>query len=85
MFTYAPDTRIQQHPIKIAENEWTAVVGVLEQTFTKPMTTADGKVIQPTGKKVKLLMTTVSHWKNGVMDEEYLFWDNKEYDRQLGL
>jgi len=27
----------------------------------------------------------VSHWKDGVMDFEYLFWDNATYNRQLGL
>lgn len=85
MFTFAPDTRIVDHPIRIAENEWTAVAGFLEQTFTKPMKMPDGKVIQPTGKKVKLPMATLGHWKNGVMDEEYLYWDNQEWYRQLGI
>jgi hypothetical protein len=30
-------------------------------------------------------MCTVGHWKDGVMDEEWLFWDNATYSRQLGL
>jgi hypothetical protein len=30
-------------------------------------------------------MCTVGHWKNGVMDEEYLFWDNQSYMKQIGL
>jgi hypothetical protein len=83
MFTYAPDTRIKQHPVRVASGEWSSVVGLMEGTFTKPMTTADGQVIQPTGKAFKLPMATVSHWKNGVMDEEYLFWDNQTYMNQL--
>jgi hypothetical protein len=86
MFVYAPDTRIKVHPVKIGSGEWTSVVGVMEGTFTQPMTTADGTVIQPTGKAFKLPMSTVSHWtKAGVMDEEYLFWDNQTYMTQLGL
>jgi hypothetical protein len=86
MFTYAPDTRIKQHPIKFGQGEWTAVYGIMEGTFTKPMTTADGKVIQPTGKSFKLPMATISHWtKAGNFDEEYLFWDNQTYMNQLGL
>ncbi|RYZ79329.1 MAG: polyketide cyclase [Proteobacteria bacterium] len=86
MFTYAPDTRIKQHPVKIGQGEWTAVYGVMEGTFTKPMTTADGKVIQPTGKAFSLPMATLSHWtKDGNFDEEYLFWDNQTYMTQLGL
>lgn len=86
MFTYAPDTRIKEHPIKIGQGEWTAVYGVMEGTFTKPMKTPDGKIIQPTGKSFKLPMATMSHWtKNGNFDEEYLFWDNQTYMNQLGL
>ena len=85
MFVYAPDTRIKEHPVRIGTGEWTAVTGVMEGTFTKPMTTAEGKVIPPTGKAFKLPMATVGHWVNGVMDEEYLFWDNQTYMAQLGL
>jgi len=86
LFTYAPDTRIKEHPVKIGQGEWTAVYGIMEGTFTKPMTTSDGKVIQPTGKSFKLPMATISHWnKDGVMDEEYLFWDNATYMTQIGL
>ncbi|HEX7757977.1 MAG TPA: ester cyclase [Caulobacteraceae bacterium] len=85
MFVYAPDTRIKQHPVRIGEGEWTAVIGVMEGTFTKPMPRADGTEIPPTGKSFTLPMATVGHWKNGVMDEEYLFWDNATYMTQLGV
>jgi len=85
MFVYAPDTRIQEHPIKIASGNWTSVVGVMEGTFTEPMTLPDGTVIPPTGKNFKLEMVTVGHWNNGVMDEEYLFWDNLAFMKQIGL
>jgi len=28
----------------------------------------------------------VGHWnKNGLMDEEYIFWDNQSYMQQLGI
>ena len=85
MFVYAPDTRIQQHPVKIANGEWTSVIGIMEGTFTKPMPIGDGKTLAPTGKAFKIVMCTVGHWKNGTMDEEYLFWDNQTYMKQLGL
>lgn len=84
MFVYAPDTRIEEHPVRVANGEWTAVTGVMEGTFTKPMPTPKGD-IAPTGKSFKLPMATVGHWKNGIMDEEYLFWDNQTYMTQLGL
>ena len=85
MFVWAPDTRIEQHPIKIASGQWTSVIGVMEGTFTEPMPLLDGTFIQPTGKSFKLIMATVGYWENGVMTEEYLFWDNMEFMKQIGL
>lgn len=87
MFVYAPDTRIKVHPIRFgnATGEWTCVTGVMEGTFTKPMPLGNGKFIQPTGKSFKIPMCTVGHWKNGLMIEESLFWDNQTYMNQMGL
>lgn len=85
LFVAAPDTRIQVHPVKIGQGEYTSVTGIFEGTFTEPMPLADGTTIPPTGKSFKLLMNTVSHWKDGTMDEEWLFWDNLTYMKQLGL
>lgn len=85
MFVYAPDTRIKQHPIRFGSGKYTAVTGVMEGTFTKPMPIGNGKFIQPTGKSFKLPMCTIGVWENGIMIEEYLFWDNQTYMNQLGL
>ena len=87
MFVYAPDTRIKIHPIRFGNNtgEWTCVTGVMEGTFSKPMPIGNGKFIQPTGKSFKIPMCTVGHWKNGLMIEESLFWDNQTYMNQMGL
>ncbi len=86
MFVYAPDTRIKEHPVKIGQGEWTAVIGTMEGTFSRPMPIGDGKTIAPTGKTFKLPMATIGHWtKEGVMDAEYLFWDNQTFMKQIGL
>lgn len=85
MFVYAPDTRIEVHPISFGEGDWTSVVGVMEGTFSQPMPIGDGRTIPPTGKSFKITMATIGHWKDGVMDEEYLFWDNQTFMKQLGL
>jgi len=85
MFVYAPDTRIKEHPVRITSGEWTSVIGVMEGTFSEPMSLPDGTTIPPTEKSFKLTMDTVGHWKNGVMDEEYLFWDNQAFMKQIGL
>lgn len=83
MFVYAPDTRIEEHPIKIGSGNITAVMGYMLGTFTEPMPIGDGKFIQPRGKSFKLPMATIGIWKDGVMTEEYLFWDNKSYMDQI--
>lgn len=87
MFVYAPDTRVKQHPIRFgtSNGEWTCVTGVFEGTFSKAMPIGNGKFIQPTNKAFKMPMCTVGHWKDGVMIEESLFWDNQTYMNQIGL
>lgn len=85
MFVFAPDNRIRKHPVKFGSGEWTAVIGEMEGTFTKPMPLPDGNVIPPTGKAYKIPMCTIGRWKNGVMVEEYLFWDNQTFMQQIGL
>ncbi|MCI4567698.1 ester cyclase [Lysobacter sp. CFH 32150] len=84
-FVFAPDTKIKTHPIKIAQGNWTAVTGVMEGTFSQPMPTPDGKTIPPTNKPFKLDMVTIGRWENGVMQEEWLFWDNHAFMQQIGL
>ena len=85
LFVYAPNTSIKQHPIRFGSNNMTCVTGVMTGTFTKPMPIGNGKFIQPTGKSFTLPMCTVGIWKDGVMIEEYLFWDNQTYMNQIGL
>jgi SnoaL-like polyketide cyclase len=85
MFVYAPNTQIKQHPIRFGSGNMTAVTGIMTGTFTKPMPVGNGKFIQPTGKSFSLPMCTIGIWKDGVMIEESLFWDNQTYMKQLGL
>ena len=86
LFVFAPDTRILEHPIRISCGNLTTVMGYMEGTFSKPMPIGGGKSIQPTGKKFRIQMATIGRWgKNGPMDEEWLFWDNKTYMKQIGL
>lgn len=85
LFVYAPDTRIKEHPIKFGFGNKTAVTGVFEGTFTRPMPDGKGGLIQPTGKAFKFPMATIGIWKDGVMVEEHLHWDNATFARQIGL
>ena len=85
LFVYAPDLKIQVHPIRFGAGSWTTVTGVMTGTFTQPMPIGGGKTIAPTGKRFALPMATIGHWKNGKMDHEWLFWDSQEFMKQLGL
>lgn len=86
LFVFAPDTRIKEHPIRLGSGNITAVTGVFEGTFTKPMPIGNGKTIPPTGKAFKLPMCTVGIWKtDGTMSEEHLFWDNQTFMKQIGI
>jgi len=86
LFVWAPDTRILSHPLRVAKNELTAVTGVMQGTFTRPMPDGNGGFIQPTGKSYAINMATVGIWnRRGTMDEEFLFWDNQTFYSQIGL
>jgi hypothetical protein len=86
MFVWAPDTRVTVHPIRIAKNELTAVTGVMAGTFSQPMPDGKGGFIPPTHKAFSVNMSTIGIWnKRGVMDEEFLFWDNLTFNQQIGL
>jgi hypothetical protein len=84
-FVFAPDTKITSHPVRFGSGDWTAVVGEMEGTFSRPMPVAGGKIIPPTGKKFKLKMCTVGHWQGGKLIEEYLFWDDFTFRNQIGI
>ena len=85
LFVFAPDLKIKVHPIRFGSGTWTAVSGVMAGTFTKPMPGPDGKPIAPTGKHFAIGMVTVGHWKGATMDHEWLFWDNQDFMKQIGL
>ncbi len=80
----AENGTIETHPLDGGEG-FTCVTGIMTGTFTQPMPIGDGKFIQPTGKKFSLPMCTVGHWEKGVMTEEWLYWDNATYMKQLGI
>lgn len=55
----------------------------MEGTFSKPLDMGNGNIIQPTGKKFILSMSTIDHRIDGKMIEEYLHRDNKSMMKQL--
>jgi hypothetical protein len=85
LFVFAPDITIKTHPIRFGSGSFTGVTGVMTGTFTKPMPIGEGKFIEPTGKRFALGMATIGHWSGKTMDHEWLYWDNKDFMKQIGL
>jgi hypothetical protein len=86
IFAWAPDTRIEIHPLRVAKDNLTAVTGVMRGTFTQPMPDGKGGTIAATGKAYAINMCTVGIWnQQRTMDEEFLFWDNQTFYQQIGL
>ena len=85
-FEWAPDMRVEAHPLRLAKDNLTAVTGVLKGTFSKPMPNGKGGTIAPTGKAFAIDMVTVGIWnREGTMDEEFFFWDNQTFYAKMGL
>lgn len=85
LFDTFPDIEINEHPIKFGSNNWTAGMSVTTGTFSAPMKLQNGTVIPPTGKKFSIRIVTLVRWENGRIAEEYLFWDNADWNKQIGL
>lgn len=86
VLVYAPDSRMLEHPVKVARGDWTATIGILVGTFTNPMPIGSGKWLAPTGRLFKIRMATFGHWsREGVIDSEYILWDKQELMRQVAL
>lgn len=80
----APDGSIEVRSLD-SEDGYTCVTGVMTGTFSEPMAIGEGKFIQPTGKSYSVPMCTIGRWRDGVMIEEWLYWDNATFMKQIGL
>ncbi len=85
LFTTFSDFDIYEHTIGFGAGNWTAGVSKSRGTFDTPMKLPNGKVIQPTGKKFDVRIATLAKWKDGRIEEEWLFWDNEDWMRQIGV
>ena len=79
------DFKVAEHIVGFGYGEWTAGISISKGKWAKPLTMPDGTVLQPTGKSVSVKIATIARWENGRIAEEYLFWDNADWNRQIGL
>lgn len=79
------DFVVTDHIVGFGYGEWTAGISISEGKWVKPLTLPDGTIKEPTGKKVRIKIATIARWENDRIAEEYLFWDNADWNRQIGL
>ncbi|MEM7309025.1 MAG: ester cyclase [Planctomycetota bacterium] len=79
------DLQIPVHLVQFGHADWTAGISICEGTWREPITLPDGTVLEPTGREVRIKVATIARWEDGRIAEEYLFWDNADWNRQVGL
>lgn len=79
------DFKVTDHIVGFGHGEWTAGISISEGKWVKPLTLPNGTIKQPTGQKVRIKIATIARWENGRIAEEYLFWDNADWNKQIGL
>ncbi len=85
LLDFAPDVRVEAEPTRTSSGEWTTVVRVLSGTFSRPLTTREGKTVAPAHQPFRIWVASVSHSSNGVVDDLYLFWSDRALKNQLGI
>ncbi len=79
------DFKVAEHIVGFGYGEWTAGISISQGNWVKQIALPDGTVLQPSGKPVSLKIATIARWEDNRIAEEYLFWDNAEWNRQIGL
>ena len=79
------DFKVTDHIVGFGYGEWTAGISISEGKWVKPIKMPDGTVLEPTCKTLRIKIATIARWENGRIAEEYLFWDNADWNRQIGL
>lgn len=87
MFRAFPDVHVgnDPYPVQFAAGDWTTVVTRAIGTFIGHLGLPDGTTIPGTGRAFDLLFTTTARWADGLLVEEYVFWDSTLMAQKIGL
>lgn len=82
-----PDNKVENRPygILLGEGDFTCFVTRFTGTFTAPLKLPGGTRLEPAGKSFDVLYSTAARWRDGRIIEEYLFYNNGTFLRQIGL
>ena len=80
-----PDIRVHNHDYKIVfgEGEWIIAVADVLGTNTGPLRDSGGAWLPPTLKTITFEVFTTAHWVNGLIVEEFIWYDTLHMMRQL--
>lgn len=87
MFRAFPDVHVNNDPYTIGfgDGEWITVITKTTGTFSGELALPDGNAIPGTGKSFELDFSTTAKWEEGMLVEEYVFWDSALMAQQIGL
>jgi ketosteroid isomerase-like protein len=82
-----PDLHVHNDPyeVQFGQDDWTLALSRMTGTFTGEMTAPDGSVIPPTGKAFDVQFTTIALWRDDMIAEERVIWDQLSLLQQIGL
>lgn len=82
-----PDVHVHNdpYPIQFGQGEWTTAISRMTGTFAGEMIGPDGQRVPPTGRSFDVKFTTTARWQNGLIVEEWVFWDQPTLLQQIGL
>jgi ketosteroid isomerase-like protein len=79
------DFVVKEHIVGFGFDDWTAGISICTGKWVKPIKLPNGKTLKPTGKSLEIKIATIARWKDGRIAEEYLFWDNDSWNKQIGM
>lgn len=82
---WAPDSSVTAHKIQFGSGDWTCMNMITEGTFMRPMTTSDGTIIQPTGRRYLMSHCSLNKWNDNKIIESYVFYDVAVMMKQIGI
>jgi len=86
MLRIFPDMHVNTpYPIQFGSGDWITVVTHATGAFTGEMTSPDGKVIAPTGKRFDIEFGQTVKWDGDLLIQISAFWDAALQARQIGI
>jgi len=79
-----PDIR-EEMKRAFGQGDWVCIEYTITGTNKGPLKLPDGKIIQPTNKRIRISFCSVYKFKDGKITECYTYYDRLEWREQLGI